>query len=534
MTAKTATNTRTTTVKGSKIQPTMATDTTLDTGLVEKAVAAVLKYHETKSQQSDGKLSLLGNERPVHVQFTLLREPGHSKPKPVQIVVPHPFYKLADRSNQNEDEIEEAEICLIVKDSAKPWCQEMIENFPQYMSCIKKVLTLTSLRKKYTTYEQKRELLHKYNVFMADDRILPMLSKALGKAFIKTKRLPVPIDLTRQKALPFAIQKALSATYMTVNTGTCITIRAGHTGMEEKKLVENIVAITKEAVPKMPRKWANVQLIGIKTADSISLPVYNKTPEALREIAKLAGIKEDMGVGADTSDVSAELDGDLNETAVNKKKRSMKSPLLTALKKQKLEEEKEKKERTANTKQLEKLSSNSSMPKNTSKRETSDVVEAVKKTRNDNGSIKTKKTELREKEIAEDEGSPKKKQKMEHKKDEVVKKTKDDTGNIKTKKIDSIKKEIAEDEASPKKKQKSEHKKDDEGDETTKDFIKAKKFKGSKKGYVFKMGSQGLGYYVDVKPVVDKAAMEAINRLGKNKSHRGGQKKNKYKGTRRF
>lgn len=69
---------------------------------------------------------------------------------------------------------------------------------------------------------------------------------------------------------------------------------------------------------------------------------------------------------------------------------------------------------------------------------------------------------------------------------------------------------------------------------TNEEYIKAKKFKGSKKGYVFKMGRQGLGYYVDVQPVVDKAAMEAILNLGKNKSRRGGQKKNKYKGTRRF
>ena len=62
----------------------------------------------------------------------------------------------------------------------------------------------------------------------------------------------------------------------------------------------------------------------------------------------------------------------------------------------------------------------------------------------------------------------------------------------------------------------------------------AKKFKGSKKGYVFKMGKQGLGYYVDVKPVVDRMAMEALKRSAKSQSRRGGQKKNKYKGTRRF
>lgn len=491
MVARTA-KTAATSKVDSKGQATMATDTSLDSQLVEKAVTAVLKYHETKSQQNDdGKLSLLGSERPLQVQFTLLRAPGRSKPKPVQIVVPHPFFKLADRSNQNEDEVEEAEICLIVKDSSKPHCQEMIENFPEHMSCVKKVLTLTSLRQKYTSYQQKRDLLHKYNVFMADDRILPMLSKALGKAFIQTKRLPVPIDLTRQKALPFAIQKALSATYMTVNTGTCVTIRAGHTGMEVEKLVENVLAVTKGAVPKMPRKWANVQLISIKTADSISLPVYNKTPEALREIAKLAGIDVDVGLGKkdDDPDVASKKVSD--EDAVNKKKRSLKSPLLTALKKQKQEEKKK-------DKQGQDKVSEAPTPKKTSKRK------ATEESENTNVA-KTETTRTR---------------------------------NTRSKKDDPPKKETA-DEESPKKKQKTERKEEqdiagNDGKEATKTFIQAKKFKGSKKGYVFKMGRQGLGYYVDIKPVVDRAAMEAIQRLGKNNSRRGGQKKNKYKGTRRF
>jgi ribosome biogenesis protein UTP30 len=474
-------------VSSSKI---MATDTSLDVELVEKAVRAVLKHHESKTLDTAEKLSLLGNERPVHVQFTLLRAPGHSKPKPVQIVVPHPFFKVADRSNQDEDEVEEPEICLIVKDSAKPWCQEMIVNFPDHMSCVKKVLTLTSLRKKYTSYAQKRELLHKYNMFMADDRILPMLSKALGNAFIQTKRLPVPINFTRQKVLPFAIQKALSATYMTINTGTCITIRAGHTGMDVKKLIENISAITEGAVPKMPRKWANVQSIGIKTADSISLPIYNKTPVVLRAIAKLAGIKPDVGLGGECPDVPAqEDDGSKGEQVT--KKLPTKSPLLKALKKQKQNEENESSKRRTNETNMDSKTSDRSGAKQSCKRKTSEAAECFE--------IKT----------------------FEANKNEM--------------KAKQIEKKPIDEKESPKKRQKMERIDDGQDDPASnKKFIKANKFKGSKKGFVFKTGVQGLGYYVDVKPVVDKAAMQAIMNLGKNKRSRGGQKKNKYKGTRKF
>lgn len=423
--------------------PAKFANTELDSALVSKAVGAVLKYHEKVTSGSSDKLTLLGNDRPVQVQLTLLRAPGKSQPKPAQLIIPHPFYKLADSGDADSDDVEEPEICLIVKDESKPRCLAMIEQFPEYMGCIKKVLTLGSLRKKHQSFEQKRQLISKYNMFMADDRILPMMSKALGKVFIKSKKLPIPVDLTRETALPFIIQKALSATYMTVNTGTCITIRAGHTGMEPEKLAANVIAIAKVAATKIPNSWANIQLIGVKTADSVSLPVYNKTPEALREIAKMAGITMSSGVSAS--------DDKTEEKATNqteKKKKDLKSPLLQALKKQKKTEE-------------------------------------VKET-------PTKKTKKEPKSV--EKKTPEKKAKR------APSPAPTSSSKKKQKKAEPVVEE---------KKEKS-------------DFVAAKKFKGSKKGYAFQMGSKGLGYYIDTVPVVDKMAVDAILRMG---GSRGGPKK---------
>jgi ribosome biogenesis protein UTP30 len=439
-------------------------DTGLDSALVGKAVKAVLQYHEKVIEGgSSEKLTLLGNDRPVQVQITLLRAPGQSKPKPTQIIIPHPFYKLADST---ADGVEEPEICLIVKESSKEWCQTMIEKFPDHMGCVKKVLSLDSLRKKHSSYEQKRELLSKYNMFMADDRILPMMSKALGKAFIKAKRLPIPINLTREAALPFAIQKALSATYMTVNTGTCISIRAGHTGMDSKNLTENIIAIADKAAYKIPRSWANVQMVSIKTADSVSLPVYNKTPEALREIAKLAGVSVDVGVSDDKEEGSSKDD----TSDSGKKKKDLKSPLLQALKKTKGAEEKE-------------------TPK--------------KKTKPDNDN--------------DDTESPTKKRKV----------TKDKSDKTPEKTMTKRSASPVPTSSTKKKQKKVEEKKE------TKEFVAMKKFKSSKKGSVFRMGAQGLGYYIDIKPVVDKMKMEALMRSSQQGKRGNSSKNSRRKGGRR-
>lgn len=44
------------------------------------------------------------------------------------------------------------------------------------------------------------------------------------------------------------------------------------------------------------------------------------------------------------------------------------------------------------------------------------------------------------------------------------------------------------------------------------EIILCKKFKGSKEGYVFRKGSEGLGYYVDKKPDVDFLMLQALLR----------------------
>ena len=361
----------------------------VDRGLITKAVAALIKHNNdqsSKKEQDGSKLSLLGNDRPIQVQFGLEIPPQNASLKPIRILIPNPIVQVHHEEDKAGDDegLEEPSVCLIVKDSAKASVKEFIEKFSEHMGCVKKVLTLDSLRKKHSRFQQRRELLQKYDIFMADDRILPMLTAALGKDFVKAKKLPLPICITRKEALPFAIQKNLSATYMTVSRGTSITvkwvfkcwcwfetscvhlvvhglvktdlfcvnsplinygiiipttIRAGNTGMPEDKLVENILAIAEHAVDKIPRKWANIRNIAVKTPESTSLPFYNKLPEELLEIAKSAGLAPTFKDTKKEDDTGEKNDNDDSKKDESKKKRELvgKSPLIRALKKQKKE-----------------------------------------------------------------------------------------------------------------------------------------------------------------------------------------------------
>lgn len=197
----------------------------VDKALVAKAVAALVKYHNSQASKKEDErstMSLLGNDRSVQVQFGLEVPPTDTSLKPVRVMIPNPILQVAGGDDEG---LEEPDVCLIVKEDSKDRVKQMIEEFQEHMGCVKKVLGLDSLRKKHSRFQQRRELLQKYDVFMADDRILPMLTSALGKDFVKAKKLPIPINITRKEALPFAIQNCLSATYMTVSRGTSIMVK---------------------------------------------------------------------------------------------------------------------------------------------------------------------------------------------------------------------------------------------------------------------------------------------------------------------
>lgn len=201
----------------------------VDNQLTDRALRALLKHHESSSSIGDNKkLQLIENDLDVQVQFSLARIPGNASPKPIRVEIPHPLVKVAGSTSDakdGDDNLQDVEACLIVKEESKPWVQEMIARFPAELGCIKKVLGLQSLRIKHKSFSQRRDLLARFDVFFADDRILPMLTKALGGKFFEKKKQPIAVKLTRKEALPFAIQKALTSTFMFLSAGTCVTVK---------------------------------------------------------------------------------------------------------------------------------------------------------------------------------------------------------------------------------------------------------------------------------------------------------------------
>jgi len=536
----------------------------VDVKLADRALLALLKHHESPSS----KEQLLGNDLDVQVQFTLVRVPGNSGPRPVRIDIPHPLANVSSSSSKGgdyDDSLRDVEACIIVKDASKEWVQEMITRFPSHLGCIKKVLTLQSLRIKHKTYDQRRLLLGRFDVFFADDRIVPMLSKALGTKFFDKKKQPIPVRLSREEALPFAIQRCLKSTYMYLSSGTCLTVRAGNTSMSPSKLLENIMSVCSEVPTKVPRKWSNVRSVSIKTTNSVALPIYNKTPEELAHIARLARVGEKDRAGEEEGE---DMDGD---DGVDEKRGRAKAavgaadtPLARALKKQRAvkavadgreegSSEKKRKGPTGETIAAEIASdaAQKSSKKEKKGRSTADGEEAVGATTAEAGTKKTPKSSKKVKTGTNDDA--------EEEKAEVAAKEAPKSSKKKKRKvaIDGDVGEGGSDAAAPKEEvaakaaqgQKSAKKvKRGEGATTegspssssmtkkeakNEDFVDAKKFNGSKRGYVFRKGPSGIGYYRDVLPVVDKSGLAGLlakTTGGGNRKSMGGNAMKRKKG----
>jgi len=483
---------------------------TVDRDLLRKAVLALQKHHNITVEKEE-KLCLLGSDLPIHIQFTLNKVPGKTSSRPILIDIPHPLYKLVKdnddgddiEDNTDEDKLDDVEVCLIVKDESKPWIQELIAKFPSHLSYIKKVLTLTSLRKKHSRYSDRRQLVKRFDLFMADDRILPMLGKALGKSFFQEKKQPISIRLTRKEALPFAVKRCLKGTFMWVSAGTCVSIKAGNTAMSARKLSENMEHIVENAVKSIPRKWSNIAAISIKTSNSVALPVYNKTREELEEIASLAQIEEKGVKDENKPEHSTE-----DEKEVEKKKEKEKQELVkrsTLLKALKEIEATKKKDEEENTNTNKKKRSNSANRRT--------KVEIMKQSEEKTKNSKHNSLDpiLQGKDMDEKVDS---KLISSGKKRKLKNSTKKNTSDSILEDV-STAFNLAENKG-------GNSKIVDEGKAEQVQFSPCLKFEGSRDGYVYKKGSKGIGYYIDVKPIPNFAG---TSKKRNRKSNANGRRK---------
>ena len=272
----------------------------LVTSEVTKAVKALGAYRRARGSALDLEADFLT------VQIGLKKAPVAPSAKPKLVALPHPLKDLSELS-----------CCLIVKACDKPWLKALAVDGEKPGPVVKmtkvdgtraasrarrdeacreagsgedadagqlvtKVLAFDKLRTSYKQFKDKRDLRDRFDVFLADERVVPMLGKLLGSTFFGRKKQPIAVKVTRPESLAFRVKEAAAAAHLVLKEGTCVALNLAHTDMTDAQQVENIVAGVNAVVQHhVPKKWNNVLSVSLKLPESAALPLFNANPNDL-------------------------------------------------------------------------------------------------------------------------------------------------------------------------------------------------------------------------------------------------------------
>ena len=76
-------------------------------------------------------------------------------------------------------------VCLLVKDPQREY-KDLLE--AKDVRFISRVVGVTKLKGKFKPFEARRQLLNDHGLFLADERIVPMLPTLLGTMFFQAKK----------------------------------------------------------------------------------------------------------------------------------------------------------------------------------------------------------------------------------------------------------------------------------------------------------------------------------------------------------
>ncbi|KAF8505359.1 ribosomal protein L1/ribosomal biogenesis protein, partial [Hysterangium stoloniferum] len=225
----------------------------------KKAVTALLKHVRAEQEKEDETQLLPGKEQHVWLVMTVKRMQPQKNLKPQKIPLAHPLVDPRTTS-----------VCLITKDPQREY-KDLLES--HNIKFISRVVGMEKLKGKFKGFDARRLLLRENGLFLADDRVLPLLPRLLGKEWFKAKKQPIPVSMTK-KDLKGELEKAISSTYMHQNQGTCTSIKIANISHKDSQVLANLQAAIPAVVKRIHEGWENVQNLLIKTSNSVSLPIW--------------------------------------------------------------------------------------------------------------------------------------------------------------------------------------------------------------------------------------------------------------------
>lgn len=211
---------------------------------ISKAVSCIKKYIKS-SFDSKQAFDLLSseNESFIYLNFVLGKVPNKYSLRPNTIPLTNPLY-LANK--------DKTRVCLIVKDPRSAIKDLNIE-FPFKV----KIIDIEKLKLKYSRFNERRDLIKEYDLFLCDYKVYLLLKKHLGKPFYDAKKYPVPTKINpsdKDSILREVVSKVTTGTTFYMSNGPNYSLKVGRLTQSEKDIEQNVKDALKGTLPHL-LKW---------------------------------------------------------------------------------------------------------------------------------------------------------------------------------------------------------------------------------------------------------------------------------------
>lgn len=136
------------------------------------------------------------------------------------------------------------------------------------------IVPLKQLKLEYKEYENKRQLLAMYDIFLADARIVHLLPSHLGRHFFKRKRFPLQVDLTCRDLKKEMTRALKTSCCVLAGRGSSGQMTVGKLSQTTEQVTENVLCCVEKLASSLPGGWNNIRSAHIKIQDTPSIPIY--------------------------------------------------------------------------------------------------------------------------------------------------------------------------------------------------------------------------------------------------------------------
>ncbi|CAD7700045.1 unnamed protein product [Ostreobium quekettii] len=206
----------------------------------------------------------------------------------------------------------DVDVCLIVKDKDDKERKAFKELLVP--GSVAKVLGAKKMLKKYESYEARRQLVKRYDLFLMDKRMVTVTTDYIGKEFTRRKKCPAFVDIAKKNPVN-SIQRMRQSTFMYQWGGSSRSARVAWSSFSPSQIVDNIFMALYDFVRHLQGGWEDILSVFLKTQDSTSLPIYQSMPGML---GNLEVVQEGECAASSSDDIAEEFEDSKSKKAAEK------------------------------------------------------------------------------------------------------------------------------------------------------------------------------------------------------------------------